>query len=175
MIQKILSGIKKGYPASIMVVQHIARGFLEGLVKWVERSVSIPVHIASDGEPVCPGHVYFAPDNFHMGIGKGGVIALSKSPPENGVRPSVSYLFRSTVNTFGRDMIGVLLTGMGKDGAEELLAMKKAGAVTVVQDRASSVVYGMPGEAVKIGAATYILTPDGIAGLLGKVVKKRGD
>ena len=171
-LQKVLSGIKDEYPVSVLVVQHIARGFIGGLVEWLRRSISMPIHIATDGETVLPGHIYFAPDNFHMGIGKGRVILLSKSPPENGTRPSVSYLFRSAVNIVGKDMVGVLLTGMGKDGAEELLLMKEMGALTVAQDRDSSVVYGMPGEAARLGAASYILSPDEIAGLLGKITKK---
>lgn len=171
-LQKVLSGIKDGYPVSVLVVQHIARGFIEGLAEWLRRSISMPIHIATDGEPVLPGHIYFAPDNFHMGIGKGRIISLSKAPPENGIRPAVSYLFRSAINTVGKDMVGVLLTGMGKDGAEELLLMKEMGGLTVAQDRDSSVVYGMPGEAAKIGAATYIMSPDEIAGLLEKITTK---
>jgi len=107
-----------------------------------------------------------------MGVKAGGRIALSKDEPENGLRPSVSYLFRSVANAYGRQGVGVLLTGMGKDGAEELKLMKDSGAVTIVQDEKSSVVAGMPGEAIKLGAESYVLSPDRIAGALKNLVKR---
>jgi two-component system chemotaxis response regulator CheB len=86
------------------------------------------------------------------------------------LRPSVSYLFRSVIKTYSRNAIGVLLTGMGRDGAEELKLMKDNGAVTIVQDKESSVVHGMPGAAIGLGAATYVLPADGIAGTLTHLV-----
>ncbi len=161
-LQTILSGLPKNFPAPVFVVQHIAKGFLGGMAAWLGQTTAIPIHIAAYGDRPQPGHVYFAPDDFHMEI-RGSRIVLNKDKPENGIRPSVSYLFRSAANVFGENMIGVLLTGMGKDGAEELKIMKEKGAITIVQDKESSVVYGMPGEAVKLDAATYVLSPDKIA------------
>ena len=113
-----------------------------------------------------PGTVYVAPDNFQMGVGPTGKIALSRDCPENGVCPSVSYLFRSVMNIYGKDAVSVLLTGMGKDGARELKLLREKGAVTIAQDKESSIVHGMPGEAIKLNAATYVLSPEEIAEML---------
>ena len=115
---------------------------------------------------ILPGHVYIAPDGFHLLLEAGGRIHLSDAPPENGLRPSVAALFRSVADVYGKSAVGVLLTGMGSDGAEELLQLKRKGAVTIAQDKASSVIYGMPGEAVRLGAAAYVLAPDRIAAML---------
>jgi two-component system chemotaxis response regulator CheB len=165
-IQTILSELRKDYPAPILVVQHISKGFLEGLVEWLGQTTGLPVHIAINGEYLLPGHVYFARDDYHLGVDRDGRLSLSNGYPENGIRPSVSYLFRSVINTFDGEAVGVLLTGMGKDGAAEMKIMKDNGAVTIAQDRESSVVYGMPGEAVRLDGATYILPPEEIASTL---------
>ena len=109
-----------------------------------------------------------------MGAGPGGRVILSQDAPESGLRPAVSYLFRSVADVYGRNAIGVLLTGMGKDGAEALKRMKEAGAITIAQDEASSVVHGMPGEAIKLDAATYVLSPDRMPAVLTGLVDKRG-
>jgi two-component system chemotaxis response regulator CheB len=101
-----------------------------------------------------------------MKVEHGGKIVLTKDEPENGLRPSVSYLFRSLAAVYGGDTIAGLLTGMGRDGAEELRLLKEKGAVTFAQDKDSSVVHGMPGEAIKLDAATFILAPDKIAAVL---------
>jgi len=161
-LQTILSGLPREFPVPILVVQHIARGFLEGMVAWLGQTTSLPIHTAAYGDRPLPGHVYFAPDNFHMEI-RGNRIVLNKDKPEYGIRPSVSHLFRSAANVFGENTIGVLLTGMGKDGAVELKMMKEKGAVTIVQDEESSVVYGMPGEALRLDAAIYVLPPHKMA------------
>jgi two-component system chemotaxis response regulator CheB len=98
-----------------------------------------------------------------MGINGEGRILLSKDLMENSVRPSVSYLFRSVAKNYGANSAGVLLTGMGKDGSAELKLIKDKGGITIAQDRETSVVYGMPGEAVKFGGASYVMTPEQIA------------
>lgn len=172
-IQTILSGLKKNLPVPVLIVQHISNGFLKGMVDWLQQTTPLPVRIAADREVLLPGHVYFAPDDLHMGVTRGGIVTLSRTEPENGCRPSVSHLFRSARRVYGEKLIGVLLTGMGKDGAYELKQMREQGAVTLVQDRESSVIYGMPGEAVSIDAATYVLTPDAIAGEIEGMVSRR--
>lgn len=172
-LQTILSELDKDFAAPILIVQHMTSGFIEGFAEWLSHSSGLPAHVAADGEYPLPSHVYIAPDGFHMGVRAGGRIALSEDEPENGLRPSVSYLFRSVANTYGRQGVGVLLTGMGKDGAEELKAMKEMGGITIVQDEKSSVVPGMPGEAIKLGAETYVLPPDRIAAALKNLVSKR--
>lgn len=119
------------------------------------------------------GHVYLAPDDFHMGIRAGGAISLTREQPENGLRPSVSFLFRSLAEVYGMNAIGVLLTGMGRDGADELKVMKDKGAVTIAQDRETSVVHGMPGEAIALGGATHVLPMEKIANALVALVNHR--
>ena len=169
-LQTILSRLPKDFSAPVLIVQHIAAGFLEGLVEWFNQTTNLPIHIAIHGERILYGHAYLAPDDFHMGVERGGQIALSKDEPENGLRPSVSNLFRSVASVFGKKAVGVLLSGMGKDGAEELKLMKEKGIVTIVQDKESSIVHGMPGEAIRLDAATYVLPPDKIAATLGRLV-----
>lgn len=170
-LHEILSCLTGDVSAPILVVQHIAKGFLNGLVEWLGSKALLPVHIASHGERILPGHIYIAPDGFHMGIKNRSIISLSKNAPENGIRPSVSYLFRSAIDGYGGNMAGILLTGMGRDGADELCIMKEMGAITIAQDKESSVVHGMPGEAIKLGGATHVLPPAEIAVLLKNLLK----
>jgi two-component system, chemotaxis family, protein-glutamate methylesterase/glutaminase len=171
-LQTILSRLPKDLPAPIVIVQHIARGFVQGLLEWLEQTTGLPMHLAAQGERLLPGHVYFAPDGHHLGVEADGCAMLSTAPPENGLRPSVSFLFRSVARNFGNRAVGVLLTGMGRDGAEELGLMREEGAVTCAQDQASSVVHGMPGEAIKLGAAVHVLPPEAIADLLKELSGK---
>jgi len=161
-LQIILSGMPKDFPLPVLIVQHIAAGFTEGFVEWLAQSSSLPVELPRHGQRVSPGRVYVAPDGFHMTVGVDGRISLSSDEPENGLRPSVSRLFRSVAKAYGPRAIGVLLTGMGKDGAMELKLMKDQGAVTIAQDQETSVVHGMPGEAIRLGGATYVLSPERI-------------
>jgi two-component system chemotaxis response regulator CheB len=166
-------GPPKDFPAPLLIVQHIAAGFVQGFADWLANSSRLPVKIALHGEDLLPGRAYIAPDDFQMGVENGGRIILSSSKPENGLRPSVSWMFRSVSEVFGKNAIGVLLTGMGKDGAQELKLMRERGAVTIIQDKESSIVYGMPGEAVTINAAAYVLSPAGIAEFLSGLPKEK--
>jgi len=169
-LQTILAGLPKDFPAPLLVVQHIARGFLAGMAEWLNQTTGFQIHLASYGTLPLPGHVYLAPDDFHMGIGAGSTIILTREAPENHLRPSVSFLFRSLAAVCGPNALGVLLTGMGRDGAEELKAMKDNGAITIAQDRESSVVHGMPGAAIAVGGATHVLPADEIAAALVALV-----
>ena len=108
-----------------------------------------------------------------MTVEPGGSILLSRGEPDNGMRPSVNHLFRSLADGFGRGAVGVLLTGMGKDGAEELKRMRDSGATTIAQDQETSVVHGMPGEAIALGAASYVFPPDKIAPALAALVQQQ--
>lgn len=171
-LQTILSMLPKTLPVSVVIVQHIAAGFTEGLADWLSRSSGFPVHVAVQSEYLSPGHAYIAPDGFQMKVEGGSRIALSADEPENGHRPSISFLFRSVAEVMGPSAIGVLLTGMGKDGAEELMLMKAKGAVTIAQDRDTCIVPGMPGEAINLGAADYVLPPGRIAEAIGDLVKR---
>jgi len=158
-LQNIFENLSPNLKVPIVVVQHITTGFLKGLVDWLNKSTKFPVHIASDNQILLPGNIYFAPDNSHMGVKSNKKVFLSDDPPEHSIKPSVSFLFRSVCNSFKNRTIGILLTGMGKDGAEELKMMKNHNAMTIAQDKKSSTVFGMPGEAVRLGAAQYVLDP----------------
>jgi two-component system chemotaxis response regulator CheB len=174
-LQTILSGLSNDFSVPVLIVQHIAAGFTQGFVEWLAQSSSLPVQVPGPGETVFPGRVYVAPDGFQMAIGTDGRVSLNDDRLENGLRPSISYLFRSVAKTYGKSAIGVLLTGMGKDGASEMKTMKEQGAVTIAQDRDSSVVHGMPGEAIRLGGATYVLPPEKIrAALTSLVIKNAG-
>ncbi len=169
-IKTILSGLRQGFSLPILIVQHITPGFLEGMVGWLDKECGMSVKIGTDGEHIRGGVVYFAPDGAHMGVNGSRRLVLSEGPLENGVRPSVSHLFRSVANAYGPRAIGVLLSGMGRDGAADMALMRERGAITVSQNKESCVVYGMPAEAVRLNGAAYILPPEKIASLLNSVV-----
>lgn len=162
-LKTILSDLPKDFTVPILVVQHIATGFTQGLVDWLAQSSGFDVRVARSGDPVLATRAYVAPDGVHMTLSHDGRIVLSAAPPENGHRPSVSCLFRSVAKHAGGRAVGVLLTGMGKDGADGLKLMKETGAITIAQDQQTSVVHGMPGEAIGLGAATHVLAADAIA------------
>jgi len=173
-LQIILAGLPAGFAAPILVVQHMTPGFVPGLVAWLDETTPLDVEIAADGVRPLPGHVYIAPDGWHMGLSPGGAIALSRDPPENHLRPAVSFLFRALARVHGANAIGVILTGMGCDGAGELQEMKQRGAITIAQDEASSAVYGMPGVAIEMGAASLVLAPLQISEALAALVHRPG-
>ncbi|HSW06791.1 chemotaxis-specific protein-glutamate methyltransferase CheB [Aquabacterium sp.] len=169
-LQDILSRLRPGLGAPVLIVQHISTGFTAGFVQWLAQTTGFNVRQAAHGDIVQPAVAYVAPDGKHMAIQAGGRIVLSEEPPEYGLRPSVASLFRSAAAAYGPRAIGVLLTGMGSDGALELKAMREAGALTLVQDAESAVIYGMPGQAVKLGAASHVLAPEAIAATLNRWV-----
>ncbi len=165
-LQTILAALPEDFPVPVLIVQHMAAGFTQGFVQWLAQTSSLPVHLATHDEPIRAGHVYVAPDEFQMRVERSGKIVLTKDEPENGLRPSVSYLLRSVAEVYGRDAVAGLLSGMGRDGAEELKLLRDKGAVTFAQDKDSSVVHGMPGEAIKLDAASLVLPPEKIAAVL---------
>ncbi|KMQ50332.1 Chemotaxis response regulator protein-glutamate methylesterase CheB [Chitinispirillum alkaliphilum] len=162
-LQAILSNLPANFPSAILVVQHITEGFVNGLQVWLERTTNKKVLLASHGEKIIPGRVYIAPDNCQMGVDFEERIVLRDDPPENNIRPSVSYLFRSSCRVYKSALIAVLLTGMGKDGAKEMKQIREYGGITIAQDRDSSIVYGMPGAAIEYNAVRYIFDPAQIA------------
>lgn len=169
-IQKILEKLPANLNVPIVIVQHITVGFLGGLVDWLNVTSALPVHIAQNNQLMEAGHVYFAAEKHQMKINSAHRIVLTNDEDENGIRPSVSYLFRSIAEVYKDAAIGIILTGMGRDGAKELLQMRGKGALTIAQDKDTSVVHGMPGEAIKLGAAQYILPPDKIVDLLKGII-----
>lgn len=171
-LQTILASLPKDFSLPVLIVQHMTPGFAEGFVEWLAHSSGFAVRVAVDGEFLLPGHAYVAPDDFHMGVRTGPRILLAAEAKESGVRPSVSFLLRSVRQVFGSSAVGVVLTGMGRDGAEELRRLRDAGAITIAQDEASSVVHGMPGEAISLGAARHVLPPEEIARILAKIAAR---
>ena len=166
-LQTILAGLPPDFPVPLLVVQHISPGFVQGFVDWLGTASSLPIHLARPGDRPQAGHVYLAPDGAHMGVAADG-LQLDCGAPEGGNRPAISYLFRSVAHAFGAQAMGVLLSGMGADGAAELKRLRDIGATTVAQNKESSVVHGMPGVALALGGATHVLAPDEIAGLLAE-------
>lgn len=167
-LQEIIKNLEEHFPP-ILIVQHISAGFLGGLVEWLQQTTNHTVKIANHGEKVLPSQIYLAPDSYQMGVDPLGKIVLSSSEPENGHRPSATYLFRSVAEAQGNKAWGVLLTGMGSDGAEGLKMLKDKGAFTVAQDEESSIIYGMPKEAVLLNAASAVLNPVEIAKLINQI------
>lgn len=168
-LETILSRLPAAFPAPILIVQHIADGFVQGLIEWLNRVTRLQVQLASHGERAYGGHVYLAPDGRHLGIDPSGRLVLDDAPPERSQKPAVAYLFRSVGSAFASKSAGVLLTGMGSDGAAELKTLRDLKAVTIAQNQASCTVFGMPGEAVKIGAAQHVLPPEEIGDMLCRI------
>ncbi len=162
----LLAVLPKDFPVPVLIVQHIADGFLAGFARWLNDAVLVEVQVATHGEVALPGHVYFAPNGHHMGIDRKARIVLSDAPPASGLRPSIRHMLHSAQQAYQASVAGVLLTGMGTDGAAELLALKQCGAQTYAQDQASSVVHGIPGEAIRLDAARHVLAPAEIGAAL---------
>ncbi len=174
-LQTVLSKLPINYPVPVVIVQHIAMGFLAGLKDWLNKTTNFPVKIAEEGERCEPGKAYLAPDGLQIAIDKNMRVVLSNNEPEHNLCPAISYFFRSVGDVFGRNAIGVLLTGMGRDGSKELKYLKDNGCTTIAQDKDTSIIHGMPGEAIKLGGATYILPSDKIGEKLGDLIMKKED
>ena len=168
-LEMILALLPADYPLPIVCVQHISNGFVSGLADWLNGSVAPRVMMAPLGEKPLPGHVYLAPDESHLVLDASGRMNASFEAPFEGHKPAANVLFRSVAARFGAASLGVLLTGMGSDGAAGMLELHKVGSTTVAQDEASCVVFGMPAQAIKLGAARHVLAPDAIARLLLRV------
>ena len=158
-LKDILVSMPEDSPA-ILIAQHMPATFTKLFAKRLDGLCKITVKEAEDEEPALPGHAYVAPGGFHLRVeryaGRGYGIKLGADAPVNLHRPSVDVLFQSAADAAGADAIGVILTGMGKDGAQGLLAMRGKGAFTIAQDEASSIVFGMPKEAIELGAAEMV-------------------
>ncbi|MEW5959637.1 MAG: chemotaxis response regulator protein-glutamate methylesterase, partial [Chloroflexota bacterium] len=156
-LAQILGQLPADFPAPILIVQHITPGFAAGLATWLNQQTSLEVRLARHADEPRAGQVLIAPDNYHMLVNRMGLIALEQSPPRHGLRPAADVLFNSVTQVYGATAIGVILTGMGSDGAEGLRALRESGAHTIAQDQASCVVFGMPAVAIELGAAEQVL------------------
>ncbi|MDP1836731.1 MAG: chemotaxis-specific protein-glutamate methyltransferase CheB [Chlamydiales bacterium] len=168
-ISTVLSGLPASFPIPIFIVQHIAAGFTAGFATWLQDYTPLKVIIPGHGEKAQPGCCYIAPSDCHMEVRAGNIIYLVPGPADP-LQPSVSRLFKSMAKVYGPKCVGIILTGMGRDGADELLVMKNRGAITIAQDEESCVMYGMPKEAAALGAAKQVLPLDQIAKTLTGIV-----
>jgi two-component system chemotaxis response regulator CheB len=164
-IKEVLTKLPPDAPG-VVIAQHIPKAFSTPFAKRMNDCCQMTVYEAEDGQQVLAGHAYIAPGDRHLMVVRDGaryVLRLDDGVPVNRHKPSVDVLFRSVAQNAGRNAIGVILTGMGKDGAKGLKEMLDAGSQTIAQDEATSVVWGMPGEAVCLGAAQHIVALDCVA------------
>jgi two-component system chemotaxis response regulator CheB len=172
-LQQLLSALPGNAPGTI-VVQHMPEHFTRAFADRLNQVCEVEVKEAQDGDKVIPGRILIAPGNYHMLLKRSGAmyyVQVKSGPLVSRHRPSVNVLFKSVARYAGKNAIGVILTGMGGDGAEGLLEMKKNGASTIVQDEASCVVFGMPKVAIELGAVDKIVGLDKIPGQIIKMVE----
>jgi two-component system chemotaxis response regulator CheB len=170
-LHRILIDLPPDFPVPIVVVQHMAHGFIEGLAKWLSANVALRVTVPAEGDPLVPGTVYIGADDRHFGVSNDGRVALSGASPLGGFRPSVDYLFDSCARAYGAALTALILTGMGQDGLDGLRTVKARGGRVIAQDEESSVVFGMNGKAIEVGLADEVLPLDTIGKRLNEVVE----
>ncbi len=167
--------LPEDYPVPVLVVQHMTRGFMEGLATWLNGVSTVRVKVAVQAERLQPRTVYLAPDDRHLGVTADGErVYLADDPPIKGFRPSGTYLFESVARAFGAHVVGVIMTGMGDDGVAGLQALHAAGAPIIAQDEESSVVFGMPSSAISAGLADVVLPLTAIVAQLSKQIANGG-
>lgn len=159
----ILRRLPLDFPSPILIVQHISDGFLGGLVEWLKGTSKLEVRVATDGEIPTAGVVYFAPEQYHLRVGPMGALTFGSEPPIRSHRPAGEALFESMAERYGRRALGVMLTGMGDDGADGLAQIASMGGIVLAQDERTSVVYGMPRAVVERGVATEVLALEHMA------------
>jgi two-component system response regulator WspF len=165
----LLKGMPQAFSAGIVIVQHVDARFAPGLADWLGQQSTLPVRLARGGDRIVPGHVLIAGTDEHLVFESADNIGYTPQPSDHAYRPSVDVLFNSVGNWWRGSVVGVLLTGMGSDGAEGLGALRSKGHHTIAQDQATSAVYGMPKAAAARGAATEILPLDRIAPRLAEL------
>ncbi|HEY8602162.1 MAG TPA: chemotaxis-specific protein-glutamate methyltransferase CheB [Thermomicrobiales bacterium] len=167
-LQTILTRLPATFQPPIVIVQHIAAGFATSIVDWLGPQCALPFQLVTAGMRLDRPGIYLAPTGHHLVV-QGHGLVLNDEPPVRGHRPSATNLFRSVAASYGSRAIGVLLTGMGDDGAAGLAEMKRLGATTIAQDEASSVVFGMPAAAIALGVVDHIVSPAQIPALLQRL------
>jgi two-component system response regulator WspF len=162
-LMAILSGLPKDFPAAVMIVQHVDARFADGMADWLGRNSALPVRVAQEGDRPASGSVLLAGTNDHLRLVSRDRVEYTTEPSELAYRPSVDVFFSSVASHWSGEAVGVLLTGMGRDGAQGLKTLRDRGHYTIAQDQATSTVYGMPKAAVSLGAAVDILPLERIA------------
>jgi len=166
---QVLSGLPPDFPGTILIVQHMVEGFTEMFARRLNECCAIDVGEAQPADPLLAGRALICPGNRHLKVRRlprGGLAVLAQDEPVNGHRPSADVLFRSVAQEFGGSAVGVLMTGMGEDGAEGLGELKRAGGMTIVQNEESCVVFGMPKAAIDRGHASRVLPLEALAGAI---------
>jgi two-component system, chemotaxis family, protein-glutamate methylesterase/glutaminase len=159
-VHKLLSELPGDFPTPIVLVQHINASFAESLAGWLSASSKLKIRLARDGDPLLPGEVLIAPPGKHLVIQSRGRVTLQVGEPKEGHIPSASLLLDSVAKTYGRRAVGVILTGMGSDGADGMVAIRNVGGHTIAQSEESCVVFGMPGAAIAKHGAEQIVHGD---------------
>jgi two-component system, chemotaxis family, protein-glutamate methylesterase/glutaminase len=170
-LSELFSLLPPVLPFPILLVQHIGREFLDGFASWLQMFTGITMRIATDGEILMPNTCYLSPGDRHLSLRSASSIMLDDAPPVNSSRPSADVLFHAVQRVFGAHGVGVLLTGIGRDGADGLHAMHEAGAITLAQDEKSSVVFGMPRKAIEMNAVSYVGNIEQIASTVIKLFR----
>ena len=161
-IEALLSSLPSTYALGIVVIQHMTDGFTTSMLRWLQERCAMQIKVAEEGDAIIPRRVLFTPESSHLVAVIGGRVHLTDSEPVNGHRPSIDVTFQSVAKVYGARCAGVLLTGMGSDGAQGLLAIRQAGGVTIAQDEATSAIFGMPRAAIELKAAQQVLPPEKI-------------
>lgn len=162
-VAQVLAALPERFPACIAIVQHLPIGFAAFFASFLKRSTTAEVHVATGDTEVRRGRVVLAPDDRHLVLSAAGALTITSEPPEGGHRPSATMLFRSLARFGGPTSVGIILTGIGDDGATGLLAMRQAGATTIAQNAETSAVFGMPRAACALGAAAKVVALPEIA------------
>jgi two-component system chemotaxis response regulator CheB len=173
-LHQIIPRLPADLPAAYLVVQHMPPGFTKSLAHRLNEISAVRVKEAEEGDALQSGQVLLAPGGFHMVVGSDGRIQLNQEPALHGVRPAVDKLFESVAPLYGERLIGVILTGMGYDGAKGLGQMKRRGAQTIVEDASTCIVYGMPKVAIELGLADQVLPVHEIAEAVIRLVREGG-
>lgn len=169
-LKKILSNISPDIKASIIIAQHIAKGFMAGLVSWLAQECKLTIKEAKSGDRLKRGTVLFCPAGSNIIVAANQTIKIDDTSATDMIKPSADILFNSAAKVYGPKAVGVILTGMGSDGAKGLLKIKENGGVTVAQDEATSVVFGMPKKAISFDAVQKILPLKDIGGYLNRII-----
>lgn len=162
-IKKILCKLPPDFPIPIVIVQHISQGFTKGLVDWWNTECALEIKEGKDGEKLCNGVVYVSPSFVHMTVTKNGRVKLEDTPPVGGHKPSANVLLSSIAQAYPQSAIGIILTGMGDDGAIGIKAIKEAGGFTIAEDESSCAIFGMPKVAIEMGVVDKVMPSDEIA------------
>ncbi len=167
----IICKLPKDFPVPIVIVQHMSKGFIQGLCEWICTCSKLTVKVASQDEIMKPSVIYLAPDDYNMKVNRYGRIVLAEDVGHCMLHvPSIDVLMGSVADSFGKDSIGIIMTGMGSDGVAGIKAIKNAGGITIAQDESSSVVFGMNKAAIESGCVDYVLPLDKIAEELLRIV-----